>query len=206
MKNQIALTFVALATLTITGCESAPEVNTNAARKAANTAVNTVANAVNAVSDAASKIATESPEDFLKNAAQGGMMEVALAKVAASKAQNPEVKKLAGMIAADHEKLNAEVKALAGKKNVTLPTAADSDQSDIEELQKQKGTALDNAFIEAMIDDHENDIAAFQRQADNSTDPDVKAFAVKTLPTLKMHLDKVKLLRTKIASSQVMDN
>jgi putative membrane protein len=49
-----------------------------------------------------------------------------------------------------------------------------------------------------MVDDHEDTVAAFQKQADNSADADVKAFAAKTLPTLKRHLEAIKEIHSKM--------
>ena len=49
-----------------------------------------------------------------------------------------------------------------------------------------------------MVDDHENDVAAFKKQAENSSDPDVKAFAAKTLPVLQKHLDAIKAIQAKM--------
>jgi len=42
-----------------------------------------------------------------------------------------------------------------------------------------------------MLDDHQKDVREFQRVASGSGDADVKAFASKTLPTLKDHLQQV---------------
>ena len=46
-----------------------------------------------------------------------------------------------------------------------------------------------------MIEDHKNDIKEFEDATKNLTDPDLKAFAVKTLPTLKMHLDAIRKIQ-----------
>ncbi len=62
------------------------------------------------------------PNGFMMEAARGGMAEVELSKLATTKAQNPEVKKFAQQMIQDHTNANTELKQLAGKKNVTLPT------------------------------------------------------------------------------------
>lgn len=199
--------FLLTSLLTIGGvgmsaCESAPNVNTNTARNAANTAMNTVANAANvvanAVSNTAAAITTPSADDFMKAAAQGGMAEVEMGKLAASKAQNAEVKKFGQMMVTDHGKANTELMALAVKKNVNLPADLGAHRSTIEDLKQLTGAEFDKAYVEAMVDDHEADVAAFQKQADNAADADVKAFAAKTLPVLKMHLDMIKAIQAKI--------
>ena len=102
------------------------------------------------------------------------------------------------MMVDDHSKANDELKALAAKKNVTLPANIGSHKSTLDELTGLSGAEFDKEYVEEMVDDHETDVAAFQRQADNGTDPEVKAFAAKTLPVLKKHLDAIKAIQAKM--------
>ena len=50
------------------------------------------------------------------------------------------------------------------------------------------GAAFDTAYVKEMVVDHEKDVAAFEKEAKDGKDPDVKAWAKKTLPTLRSHL------------------
>jgi putative membrane protein len=135
----------------------------------------------------------------MNDAALGGMTEVELGKLASTKATNPEVKKFGQMMVTDHSKANEELKALAAKKNFKLPTELDSShKSMLDEMKGKSGGDFDEDYVEAMVDDHEDDVAAFEKQAQNSPDPDVKAFAAKTLPTLKKHLDAIKAIQSKM--------
>ena len=198
--------FLAIATSALaaffTACgDTNVNVNTNRlsnqAGNAVNTAGNYAGNAVNAIANTASTMTTPSVEDFLKDTAQGGLAEVQLGNLAATKSQNAEIKAFGKAMAADHTKLNAEVKALAAKKNITLPADLGSHKSAVDSLTKAT-TDFDKEFVAAMIDDHEDHVAAFQKQADNATDADVKAFAAKTLPALKAHLEKIKAIQAKM--------
>lgn len=137
--------------------------------------------------------------DFMTEAAVGGMAEVELGKVASTKAQSADVKKFAQMMVTDHTKANTELKALATKKNVTLPTELDAKhKSTMTELQGLTGAAFDKAYVAAQLADHEKTVKMFQAQSQNATDPEVKAFAAKTLPTLQSHLDMVRDLNNKM--------
>jgi putative membrane protein len=139
--------------------------------------------------------------DFMTEAAVGGMAEVELGKMASTKAQNADVKKFAQMMVADHTKANTELKALATKKSVTLPTELDAKhKSTMTEMQGLSGAAFDKAYIAGQLADHEKTVKMFQAQAQSATDPDVKAFATKTLPTLQEHLDMVRNLNNKMNS------
>jgi putative membrane protein len=125
---------------------------------------------------------------FVKSAAEGGQAEVQLATTAESKATNSEVKSLAETIHHDHEAANAELKTLAEKKNVTLPTAVSkTHQATANRLSKLSGAAFDKAYVDEMVKDHRADIATFQKHKTDA-DPDVAAFVTKTLPTLQNHL------------------
>jgi len=132
---------------------------------------------------------------FVKKAADGGMAEVALAKLAQTKTANAEVKAFAQKLEQDHSKANDELKTLAEAKHVTLPSAPSKMHAAKEaQLSKLSGAAFDRAYVADMLADHKKDVAEFERQSTHAADADVKAFAAKTLPTLKEHLQQVEQL------------
>jgi putative membrane protein len=208
MEKWVALVIFSLSlALTFVGCGTNSSGNTEAINRT-NTANTTVgsnnilqANSGNSnVNSANSTTAsTAGSGDFWSEAAIGGMAEVELGKLAAQKAKNADVKKFAQMMVTDHSKANDELKSLAQKKNITLPTALDSaHRADVDELKSESQEDFDKEYVEMMVDDHEKDVAFFQRQADTGTDPDAKAFAAKTLPVLKKHLDAIKAIQAKM--------
>jgi putative membrane protein len=138
----------------------------------------------------------------VNDAAIGGMAEVELGKLASTKATNAEVKKFGQMMVTDHSAANNELKALAAKKGWKLPTDLDSShKSTLDELKGESGSNFDKEYVEEMVDDHEEDVKAFENKANNATDPDLKAFAQKTLPVLRKHLDAIKAIQQKMSSS-----
>lgn len=150
-----------------------------------------------AKADTAKKDSTASAVDkddakFAVAAANGGMAEVELGTLAQQKAANQKVKDFGGMMVSDHSKANDEMKALAKSKGITLPDSIDSKEQKVKnDLSAKTGADFDKAYVNNMIDDHKEDIKEFEDAAKNLKDPDLKAFAVKTLPTLKMHLDAI---------------
>ena len=137
--------------------------------------------------------------NFWTTATQGGTAEVELGQIAQTKAANPEVKNFARMMVEDHTKANAELKSLAAKKNVTLPTTMNSgNQATLTELQNLVGADFDREYVAAMVDNHEADVQLFESQAADDSDPDAKAFAAKTLPTLRKHLEMIKAIQAKM--------
>jgi putative membrane protein len=134
---------------------------------------------------------TSRPADqsFVTKAAKGGMAEVELGKLAVEKATDAEVKQFGQRMIDDHTKAGDELKALAEKKNITLPTAPDAkDEAVQSRLGKLSGEAFDRAYMQAMVSDHRADVKEFQAEAKSGKDPDVKEWAAKTLPTLEAHL------------------
>jgi putative membrane protein len=140
----------------------------------------------------------EYDSDFMTKAASGGMLEVVLGKQVAARAVTPEAKKFAQQMVTDHTKANKELMALAAKKNITLPTAlGDDHQKVLKDVAEEKGVKMDQEYLKEMLKDHEEDVKEFTDASIKASDPDIKAFAAKTLPVLKMHLDMVtKMLPT----------
>ena len=103
---------------------------------------------------------------FVKKAADGGMAEVALAKLAQEKASNADVKSFAAKLEKDHSQANDELKEVASKKSITLPTEPCEElQGHPRQLAKLSGAEFDKADVSAMLDDHQKDVREFSRVA-----------------------------------------
>jgi putative membrane protein len=127
---------------------------------------------------------------FMTTAASGGMMEVQLGQLAQEQAQNQRVKDFGEMMVRDHGKANDELKSLASSKNITLSDSLMPDHKrHVADLQKRKGAAFDKAYMSMMVQDHQKDIQEFEKASNNLSDGEVKAFATRTLPVLRAHLD-----------------
>jgi putative membrane protein len=209
MKKLNLTTISALAVFGLAACNGSATntVNTtNMNRAAMNTnsnvavVVNTNANTMmNTMSNTAGGNVSSADTEFMNKAAQGGMAEVELGKMASTKAQNAEVKQFGQQMTADHTRANNELKTLAAGKNVTLPTDVGAmHKATMDKLSKLSGAEFDREYVKAMVEDHEKDVAEFQKQADSGTNADVKAFAAKTLPTLKSHFEMIKAMQSKM--------
>jgi putative membrane protein len=132
---------------------------------------------------------------FVKEAALGGMANVAIGKLAAEKASSDAVKQFGQKVADEHAKSNDELRKVAAKKSVGLPDSLDSKhQARVDKLAKLSGPEFDRAFLKDQTKNHQQSIKDFEAESENGTDPDVKAFASKTLPTLQQHLSLAKNL------------
>lgn len=143
--------------------------------------------------------ALEDDSEFAVAAADGGMMEVKLGELAKTNAASADVKKFGEMMVTDHSKAGDELKALATRKNITLPAAlSDDKQKKYDDFAQKKGKEFDKAYVSFMVDDHKEDISEFEEAAKDAKDPDVKAWAEGKLPTLKHHLETAEALHDKV--------
>lgn len=131
----------------------------------------------------------EDDTKFAVAAADGGMMEVELGKLALVNGSSKTIKQFAQMMIDDHSKAGEELKALATSKNITLPAAlSNKNQDALNDLSKKKGNDFDKAYASFMVDDHKEDIDEFRKQAENGKDADLKNWAAGKVPVLEHHL------------------
>jgi putative membrane protein len=128
-------------------------------------------------------------ETFVKEASMGGHSEVELGKIAADRASNPQVKAFGQRMVDDHGKAGNELTTLAQSKHIAVSGEIDSKARALKEhLMTLQGAAFDRAYMDAMVKDHEEDVRAFQTEAQSGNDPEIKRWASSTLPTLQEHL------------------
>lgn len=134
---------------------------------------------------------SDKDKDFIQTAAKGGMMEVEMGKMGQKQAKSADVKKFATKMVTDHSKANDQLKALAKKKGVTL-------EADAPKMDKMDDATFDKDYMAQMVKDHEKTVSDFEAEAKDGSDADVKAWASKTLPTLKKHLEMAKETQGKL--------
>src|SRR5204863_3146455 len=90
---------------------------------------------------------------FVKDAAKGGMMEVAMGRVAEKNASESEVKNFGARMVKDDSKANEDLKAIAKEEKVEwrAEKAGGKWKSDMD-------------YMGAMVKDHEKDLAAFEKE------------------------------------------
>jgi len=134
--------------------------------------------------------ATPAPDkSFAMKAAQGGLAEVQDGQLAAQKATSPLVKQFGQRMVTDHSQANDELQQIAEQQNLTLPTQPGATQQATDRrLRAMAGADFDTAYMNHAVQDHQQDVAAFQREAQSGKDPALKAFAQKYLPIIRTHL------------------
>lgn len=141
---------------------------------------------------------SSSDQQFMIEAAQGGLAEVQLGQVASQRGARNAVKQFGQRMVQDHTQANNQLQQLAAQKGVTLPTDIGRENQQVrQQLSQLSGANFDRAYINHMVDDHIKDVSSFQREAQQGQDPDVKAFAAQTLPILQQHLQLARSIANK---------
>jgi putative membrane protein len=141
----------------------------------------------------------EMEQVFLQQAAEGQQVEIALGQLAAEKASNDEVKQFGQRMIRDHQRANREVLQLASKAGVQIsPQLTDRQKRTQQAFVGLSGEAFDQAYMTYMLRDHVKDVNAFQQSAQMLRDSEVKSWASSTLPILKEHLERAKVVAAAI--------
>jgi putative membrane protein len=134
-------------------------------------------------------------QSFLKDAAQGGLAEVAMGRIAQSRGASVTVRKFGTRMVRDHSAANKQLMRVARRLHFSLPTrVSDEQRANMQDLRSLNGSAFDRKYGEMMRQDHETDVAAFKQENSAGTNRAVRNFAGRTLPTLNKHLEMAKRL------------
>jgi len=192
IMKKLNLTLIAgMAALTMQACHNTAKVpdpikeadSTNAAndtpKGGANTTAQTGAN-------------DDDDAHFMVRAASGGMSEVEMGNLAVKKALNANVRAFGAMMVMDHTKANKKLIALADSAGISLPQfPAKNEESLSDKLIKKSGKDFDQAYVDAMVKDHQEDIKDFENEIKTAKSPAIQALAKNTLPILQKHLTAV---------------
>jgi putative membrane protein len=121
---------------------------------------------------------------------RGGQKEIRLGRLAEVRGQSAKVRNFAKEMVIDHTRVNLELRKLADAKGIDLGSSDPNSEADYNhKLKTASRTEFDELYKTAMLKDHQEYITAFEREADRtSADSNLSAWARKTLPGLKHHL------------------
>lgn len=137
-------------------------------------------------------------DQFLSEAAAINLEEIELGRLAEKRATSKEVKEFGKMMVDGHTKSLNELKTLAATKGVSLPQQVDEKgKTAIDELTKADAS-FEKLYMDKMVNGHTETITKFEAASQSAADTDVKDWATKTLPDLKMHLEHAVMVQQKI--------
>ncbi len=141
-------------------------------------------------------------QTFLTIAVEEQHVAIALGQLAAQRAQNDRVKEFGSQMVEDHKKARREAEELASKHHVPLPTKlTPEDKKKVDELSKLSGNEFDRAYMNFALHNHETTLEEFQHHVDTMRYPDLRAWFISTLPVLKTHRDRARLVKNSLQTN-----
>jgi len=133
---------------------------------------------------------------FATKAGAGSLMEIQLGELSQVSAENKRVRDFGAMVLKDHKEASESLNAIATAKHIIIPsTLPVKIQGHVNQMKNLKGAEFDKHYIDMMVKDHKEDIKLFEEASKNAKDAEIKAFAAKTLPVLKKHLDSATAIK-----------
>jgi putative membrane protein len=186
----LQLAFISVLTFTISSCNN--EAKTEDAKE--------VADDKNEAKMDVSK--NEADANFLVDVAEINQEEINLGKLAQDKGSITDVKELGKMLEQAHTKAMNDLSALALQKSISLPEVKTEDVNEAYKNlnEKKLGKEFDKEYCDRMVDGHKKAIEKFEKAANDSVDPDIKAMATNMLPELNKHLEMAQKCQKKCES------
>ena len=140
--------------------------------------------------------------EFATKAAEGGLKEVQLGELAQQQAESAEVQQFGQRMVEDHGMANEQLMQIAQQKGIQLPQELPEDAQQLyEELQQKSGQEFDQAYMDEMVSDHEEDVETFRQYTESGQDPELISFAEQTLPVLQQHLELAQQTREQVVAA-----
>lgn len=131
--------------------------------------------------------------EFMQSAAHSDQNEIQLSKLVLEKGATGMAKDHANKMITDHTKSTADLKPIAQKKGVTLPTDMDADHKAIAaQMGTLSGPELEKKYMEQMALDHQKTVNTMVAHQTMTQDADLQGFITKTLPVVQTHLTMFK--------------
>ncbi|WP_210513906.1 DUF4142 domain-containing protein [Hymenobacter terricola] len=128
-------------------------------------------------------------KQFMESAAHSDQNEIQQSKMALAKGVTGMAKDMANKMIADHTKSTADLKMIAARKGVTLPTDMDADHKAMKPaMEKLSGKDFEQKYLAQMVADHQKTANTMMAHEKMTKDADLKAFIGKTLPVVQQHL------------------
>lgn len=149
---------------------------------------------------------SDSDKTFAQQADQINMTEARLGEIAQMNAENPAVKAYGRLMTYDHNRLNHGLHGLrhvVQHEGVSLTRHLDQQhREEVNHLSQLKGSAFDQAFMQAMVEGHEKVVSYFEHEGNRVQDPQLKSWATDTLPILQQHLALAKAIHGTMMAKQ----
>lgn len=194
----------AAAIVAFAGCSPASDRGDNAAGGSASSETG-MASTDSASAGATTPVVTMDASGVVSQLTSANQAEIEQAQAGAKKASESTVKQFAAQLVKDHKANAKQLQQLAAKLGVTVAdsgveTATESESSTMGELAGKSGKAFDQAFIDAQIQAHEQNIDKIRNQLLPASDqPELRDYLQQTASAMEGHLASAKQLKQDLA-------
>ena len=154
--------------------------------------------------DIGSKLMLSSPDiSYAMTTAQNNLAQIRLGKLAAAKAGDSDVRSFGKQMVDDYVKASDQLRVIAQQQNMTLPDVVSvKDQVTIDQLAKLSGSSFDKVYLDRMLKDQEAELKSSRKQAATGKNTSIRGFASQMVATLRDHLDRIRLIQSKVKVSR----
>ncbi len=140
----------------------------------------------------------QSDRKFLEETAENGILEITIGEMAIRRASQDEVKEMGQRLVKNYTEFSGELAELARKMGVTLPQELGKENKEkVEKLAGFSGALFNQEFLAEVIQDQKKEMSSFQEKAKHGKNPELKAWASKTLPKLEVNYLLARALKEK---------
>lgn len=126
---------------------------------------------------------------FVRKAAEGGLAEVQLGKLAAEKGSSDDVKSFGQKMVDDHTRLNQQMAQMADSIGTMLPKKmGKADQAEYDKLNALSGEDFDKEYIAYMVKDHHEDLREFRVASSSTSNAELKAVVDQGAHMIREHM------------------
>jgi predicted outer membrane protein len=160
----------------------------------------------NVFADGAKSSLNSADESFVKQAGQMSKDEMKIAELGTQKAERTDVKGLAEMLMKDRTAMNTDLSQLAETKHVPLSAViSPASAQKFKNLEKYFGIDFDRAFVGMMEGAQQSAISMFEKAEKKVADADLKVWFSRNLASLRLNLDQIKDLKSKLPPDTTID-
>jgi putative membrane protein len=142
---------------------------------------------------------SQSEQQFVSQVAAENLLEVRLAQSAQQRATNPSVKQFAQRMVIDHTSMQKQWMDAAKKNGIDFKAEMSARHvQQAEQLRSLTGAAFDQAYMNLMVQNHQENVSTFQAQRNAAHSTDFRQLIDMGLPMLQGHLSSAQQISAQV--------
>ncbi|MBX6384114.1 MAG: DUF4142 domain-containing protein [Microbispora sp.] len=139
---------------------------------------------------------SEQDKAFLVGAHQDNLTEIQGGRIAERQAGKQSIKDAGRKLAENHTALDDQLKPVAERLGVGLPSRpSEEQQAELRQLAAKSGAAFDQAWIDAQVKGHRKALVSLDKELSSGSSQEVKDLAQDARPVVQEHLNLIESIR-----------